>query len=274
MASIRDTIGLNKTLGDYGVEIEIEATDPVDWCELEEKDFGGWRVDEDGSLKKNGLEFILRKPVTYLSVPTALEELHNCLIEEDIEIDPSIRAGVHIHMNVQEFTEEDLCKFLSVYYPLETVLTKYCGNGRENNLFCLRARDAEGVCFYLDSYAENRNIFSLRTDSLRYSALNLQSLFLYGSIEFRALNTPTDVRDIWEWVKIIETLKKSALAQPTPWHSMMQISGEGGDTFLSQMLGEEFAKKLYYPGAEVDIMRDSRNIQSFLYGLKYSETKF
>lgn len=262
---IRDFCGLSKVTGDFGIEVEMECLKPVDWELMIEAERHGWRAEEDGSLKVNGVEFVMEEPKDYDATALSVMDLKDFLKRNKIRYFSSIRSGVHIHMNVQELTLRQFWMFLSIYYPLETVLLKSCGPNRENNLFCLRMRDAEGLCGFLESAASSSDLYYIRTDLLRYSALNLQSLFKYGSVEFRALSTPEDLEHILYWVRVLGAIKEYALTQHTPTASLLQVSGYGGKEFLNKVLGEELASPLYYEGMEKDIMKDSRLCQMFLY---------
>ena len=255
---IVDILDLNRTEGDVGIEVEMELRRPLNGLEMFD---GAWRIEHDGSLKVNGNEFVLKKPIIFSSVTETLDTLKSCLAHNKVSILPSIRAGVHVHLNMQQSTLKQVFNFLACYYPMETALTRFCGNGREGNLFCLRARDANGVIQTLEQVMKTGDIAYLDTDDLRYSALNLRSLFNYGTLEFRALATTPDLGLIPIWCQMIEKIKEYSEGIPVAWEPLSSISGDGGETWMRGIFGDELFAKLAYDGLEDDIIRDSRNVQ-------------
>lgn len=253
-----DLLHLKPTEGDVGIEIEMELEDepPIT------QDFKNhWKLEGDGSLKVNGVEFVLKKPVKFSRVPKLLETLRTNLEKNDMEIMDSMRAGVHIHLNMQQSTMKQVMNLLCCYYPMETALTRFCGNGREGNLFCLRARDANGVISEIESAIKLNDLGVLNTDRLRYAALNVRSLFNYGTVEFRALNTTPDLGLIEDWVLMIQKLKEYSESVKSNWDPLYSISGDGPKEWMRGVFGNELFKKLDYPDLEADVIKDSRNIQ-------------
>lgn len=253
-----DYLDLNPTKGDVGIEIEMELQYPHETIVPFKNT---WRLEEDGSLKFNGVEFVLKKPVKFGYVPKLISDLKAKLDDNNMTILPSIRAGVHVHVNMQESTIGQMYNMLSCYYPMETVLTRFCGDGREGNLFCLRSRDAGGVLKRIEKSLINQNLSYLDTDDIRYAALNIRSLFNYGTLEFRALATTPDLGLIEDWCKMVQKLKEYSEGIKNSWECMYHISGHGGRSWLMEVFGPELFAKLDYPELESDIIRDSRNCQ-------------
>lgn len=255
---IVDLLDLKHTKGDVGIEIEMELETPYN-TNAPFKNV--WRLEGDGSLKINGVEFVLKKPVEFSYVGTLIGKLKANLKENDMTILPSIRAGVHVHVNMQQSTLGQMYNMLGCYYPMETVLTRFCGNGREGNLFCLRSRDAAGVLKRVELSIKNESLTYLDTDDIRYAALNIRSLFNYGTLEFRALATTPDLGLIEDWCKMVQKLKEYSERVNSCWDCMYHISGNGGRSWLMEVFGPELFAKLDYPDLERDIIRDSRNCQ-------------
>lgn len=258
---------------DADVGIEVEAEMNRYYSELHSLDSDDervfskcWKYKADYSLKKNGVEFI-SKPLYRSEVPTALTEL-------DIELEKStshnfadlfydsVRASTHIHVNMQNNTMLEFFKLLAVYYPLENLITKYCGSSREGNLFCLRFCDVDNIQSRLLEYAVGKNgINNLRTDNLRYAALNFQSLFKFGTVEFRTMRTPGDLQEISKWVNTLLDFKEKAIGVKSFVEIPYKISGMGAEHWAKEMLGEEFVSEYKYPNMEMDIMRNMRQMQ-------------
>lgn len=261
-SKIKDYLNLNKTEGAIGVEVEMEMAEPVMFPETILKK---WRVDQDGSLKGYGYELVLRKPEGRQAVENSVSLLKEGIAATGIPINKSIRAGVHVHLNMQENSVADIYRMMACYFPLETVLTRFCGDGREGNLFCLRAQDAEYMLDQAQKSLAANDLHLLRTNQLRYSAFNLQSLFTYGSLEFRALATKPELDNILPWVDILLALKKYTENIPSAWESIAQISGEGPREWMYKVFGKELGDLLDYPDLERDMMKDVRHVQMLCY---------
>jgi len=260
---VRDYLGLGKTNGDFGIEIEMEYNKHVS-DQIGDKLIDTWRFEADGSLRGTSAELVTRKPHPQKDIPDLIRNLSDCLANDGVKIKKSIRAGIHVHMNMQENTIGDVFRLMAVYLPLETVLTDWCGDGRQGNLFCMRSRDALGMTEYYTNAVKAGDLYMLRTDDLRYCTMNLQSLFLYGSVEFRALATDPDLTNIITWCKILGRLKEFSLQNKSVWEITSEISGMGPRHWAQSVLGEDIMKLVDSGDLERDIMEDLRNNQYLL----------
>lgn len=256
---------LKKTKGQVGIEIEMEMEVPL-------KVSGGfptlWNIENDSSLKVNGIELVSKKPIEIASVESCIKVLRTHLSHTKQLIRPSIRAGVHIHLNVQQFTTRQLYILMACYYLMETPLTKFCGDGREDNLFCLTMKDTPYISTKLEKSLQNGSLDYLQTDDLRYSALNFQSLFKFGSVEFRALATDTKLERISPWVSLLSRLMEYSLLVDDPWEELLSTSGMGGREWLKGVFGEELFKLIDYEGIDIDVQEDAQNVQHLIYKMK------
>lgn len=268
--NILDAIMVNKTVGDIGIEIEAEMVSPFYDNNPFQKD---WRIEEDGSLKQNGTEFVLRSPVKFWKVGDTIDKFKNSLKKSGAVINPSIRAGIHVHLNMQDSTIKDFYNLMLCYYPMETVLTRFCGESREGNLFCLRSRDALYIPEMIELSIRKQKLELLRTTNLRYAAFNVQSLFQYGSVEFRAFGTTPDLHNLKLWIEIIRRLKQYSKKVGNSWEILQKISGFGGRQWLVEVFGENIVSQLEYDDMENDIMEDSRDIQDVCHALSELEGK-
>lgn len=247
--------------GEVGIEVEVEAKKYVDGELLHKNPKFGWRYENDGSLKVNGVEFVLNKPVARENVGKALKNLRKVMDKAGVEINPSIRAGVHIHINFQEETLGTIFKFLMLFYSIETALIRYCGEGREGNLFCLRTRDANNNLNAIEKAVMSEEMTYMRSNNYRYAAMNFQSLFSYGSLESRSLATTPELDNIEDWVAILLRIKDYAKGMGTCWDAISSVSGDGPREYLRSIVGDKYCELLDYPEIEQDIMEDVRNIQ-------------
>lgn len=220
--------------GEIGVEIEMETNRPL-------PNVWGWNRLHDGSLRGdwNG-EYVLVNPISKKSVSKRVEKLKIDLALNGVAIQDTVRAGVHIHVNVQDMSEDHFWKFLIAYLIVEELITDYCGEGRQGNHFCLRSGEGEYLIYMILRAIETNDIFILNTDEIRYSSLNLASLFKFGSVEFRALRTPTDLMDIIPWVNILLKLKRNCTKFSSPRHIIESLSMDGEFNLLETLL-EEYA---------------------------------
>lgn len=243
--------------GILGVEIEVEGKNlpPPGFHLL-------WRADIDGSLKAaESLEYVMPMPRDLAGVKESLDVLGQAYKKYGTKVDNSIRAGVHVHLNVQQMLVKDFFTFLTCYYILEDALTTYCGPTREGNLFCLRSSDAEYILFELMKVAKEKNFKYLNTDNLRYATLNMLSLFKYGSVEFRAMRGTGKLDDIYDWCQIILALRDGAKQFKDPVDAIASMSGDGELLFLQRILGEQAKHFKNIPKIDQMIRQGARRAQ-------------
>ena len=260
MATIKELLGITKTIGEIGIEIEIESLTPIVHDKIK-----NWSRKEDHSLRGFSAEYVTSSPVSFANVEQHLLTLKTALEENNIIIEDSFRAGIHIHTNILDFYPAQIGNFCALYYVLEDVLIKYCGFSREGNLFCLTLSSAEDPLNKLIDFLQSNNLNVLNRDNIRYAALNLSSIPRHGSLEFRALKTTKDWNKILNWVKIIQKLKEYSLTIPTPVEISYQISSIGPEHFAKQVLGDELYKEILIPNISSTIMRSLRNIQELIH---------
>ncbi len=217
--------------GEVGVEIEIESGLPLPPQEEVPK---YWRKTHDGSLRGtyNG-EYILKTPQKETDAYKAIDYLSRKLPR----IDDSVRAGVHVHINVRELTFLQLWTFVSCYYILENLLTDWCGEGRQGNHFCLRASDADVVLQKVVAAIAREEMNTLYDDRIRYAALNFNALQKFGSLEFRQLRTPLCFSKIKTWVSILLNIKRNSSLSANPRAVVENFSLGGEEEFLRVILG-------------------------------------
>lgn len=266
--TVRHNFAMPETSGKFGLEIEMEMKVPsyVVQDAVGSNVNQRWRFEEDGSLKVNGIEWVLRQPRNLQALTNSIQTLSSFLNDNNYGWYDNVRAGVHIHLNAQEWSMQKLARFLFVYYSVETVLVASCGEGRSGNNFCLRARDASYIHECLSQFVRGDG-YVYRTDSVRYSALNLKPLYYYGSVEFRALRTPQNLDDILKFVDLLTRIEKYSETFVDPWHLAANLSGNGAAKYLQDIFGDK-ASSLWYVGAERDIYTDMRGLQMAMHFYK------
>lgn len=187
-----------RAAGDVGLEVEVEFPDRTIPHNIIDPVY--WVTKQDGSLR-NGVEYVLQKPVSIKDLPKAIESFAQQTA--GVKFSDSPRTSVHCHINMTRRTFGQLTNCLTAYYLFENVFVSANDPTRAGNLFCLRGKDAEwqtnqiarcikrGWTFGTDQWGENH----------RYSALNLEALRRFGSIEFRFIEGTTDPKLIEFWAQ-------------------------------------------------------------------------
>jgi len=263
---IRDIIPCKKETGNIGVEIEVEADN------LPPRDLVAryWKVDADASLRGESCEFVLKKPLNTRDLDLAFEELQGAINSSGTRLRPTYRAGIHVHINVQDLSPKQLITFISSYFMLEEVLLSYCDKSRIGNHFCLRMTDASYTLDMITQAVLDSNLKLLDTEDLRYASLNITSLFKYGSIEFRALESMLDFKKIKIWAGVLQHLKEFSKKITNPTDLLNEASARGFETFARDLLGPYYEFFGRY-ATEEKIRVGIRNIQYAVYSRNWSE---
>lgn len=231
METIAKLLDVPITKGDVGIEIELEGEHlPRDVNKF-------WRVEYDGSLNDSGLEYVLTKPLSIKQAKYALSNLKGDFKHNKAVVDDSVRAGVHVHINVQELTLVELYNFITLYVILEELLVKFCGKTRQGNLFCLRIKDAEYLMEMIKQSIEEGNLSCLNTQMIRYSSMNLNAISKYGSVEFRAMRGSDNFGLIYTWAEMLLSLREYARKFDSPAQMISVISSGTVSSFLYSCLG-------------------------------------
>ena len=220
---IKDDFGLHPVAAqrEVGIEIEIEGKNI-----RFDKEIGYWNQTHDGSLRGESIEYVLKQPCNREQVAKRLGYLENLLKQNKAKIIPSDRTGVHVHVNCQEDSFNTVMNMICLYLILEHALVRYCGPDREGNMFCLRAEDAEYLVQVLCNAMEDQSFHLATRLPVRYASVNVTSLARYGSLEFRALRTPSKLMDIKTWVDMLLKLKDKASAFNSPEEIIKGLSGK------------------------------------------------
>lgn len=175
-----------------GLELEIES-----WAG--ENRYRGFEFKEDGSLRGSAIEAVT-KPTKARYVETLLAGFfkHNDITEDNY----SERCGTHVHMNVSDLTLDQLGTFCLLYQVFEKTLFKYAGVDRDSSIFCVPWEQA-GVSYDLLRYLRNGQAREILRGWRKYTALNLNPVTTFGSVEFRHLPGTCDVEYMVGWINII-----------------------------------------------------------------------
>lgn len=255
-----------KTDGDVGIEIEVEGENLPRVGKY-------WRNERDGSLRgPDNNEYVLQKPETLVGAKLALDYLKAAYAKNGAVIHDSVRAGIHVHVNVQKLNIVELYNFMTLYLILEDLLIKFCGEGREGNLFCLRARDAEYLLSQLENAATTREFRGILTsDDLRYSSMNVKAIGTYGSLEFRALRSTADMDRILMWATMLVGLRERAKHYTDPVDIIARFSEGEAEAFLDGCLQEHAAQFKKYEDWPRLIKEGMRRAQDIAFCVNWQE---
>ena len=251
-----------------GVELEVEGvrhSQPVPPL---------WREVPDDSLRNYGREYIFSEPLYGTGITDALMDM--AIFMDKVQPDISYRCSVHVHLNVSDMDMEQLLTLLTLYLIFERTLVKYHGGGREDNIFCIPYYKAPAsmqslVYLYKDAMAGEllpNYVSDLLSDFNKYSALNINAVLVHGSIEFRHMPGTTDMVEVFEWIKMVQYLKKAALEGDLDYMSLVE-GASGSTSSLLQRVFNESAELLQYPDMTNDIMAGARLAQRMINGSKF-----
>lgn len=243
---------------EVGIEIEMEGE------ALFNAPLDNWRIATDGSLRGECLEYVFIEPVKRHKVLETLVRLQEAFLAVGSKLKPSDRCGVHVHLNCQRFTVQQVLTFATLYLSLEGLLMRWCGEDREGNIFTMRLKDAEAAIPELIKAQITGSLRDLQCDTYRYSSLNFSSLSKYGSLEFRGMRTPKKLLNITVWVDMLLAIKDRSLMYSHPKDVVEAFSIMGPEGFLKHIM-ENYAEGLMCNGFEKMMFESIRLVQDIAY---------
>jgi len=256
---------LKHTKGEIGIEIEVEGENLPVASDL-------WRVDHDGSLKSaENCEYVLRKPLPRNEAEDALVDMYKKLNAKGTRMDESVKAGIHIHLNVQDYTLTEMLNFVTTYLLFEEVLVRYCGEFREGNHFCMRSSDAPYVINYLVDSIKDCAFGRLDDDIIRYCSINLMSLSKYGSLEFRAMRSTPSLGVVLTWIDMLTAVKEFALKFKNPVGIITRYSELDLQAYLHEAFGGLANNFVVMQDVEGMVRNGMRNAQEVAYCVNWDK---
>lgn len=173
-----------------GIEIEAEEYKGMAW------DNFFWRTTEDGSLKKNGVEFI--------SMPLSREMIDYALFEAERatkKLEFGHRTSVHVHVNVSHYTLFQLNVLTALYAMYEGCFFYLVDERRRGNSFCYSIIGTEPKLKWYDSNEEESGC-----PTTKYCAYNISPVKRQMSVEFRHLHGTGDPKTLRRWIQLCAKL--------------------------------------------------------------------
>lgn len=226
--------------GDVGIEIEVEGRNLP-------RGIGPWVAKQDGSLRGEAVEYVLRDPVLFKNVKSALELLSDWFNHDaGTKLNMSHRTSVHVHLNCQRFFTQEIYNLICLYFLFEEFLISFCGTERNGNVYCLCATDAEYFPLkVIDGLNSGLYLDNVANDDIRYSALNLKAIHDFGSVEFRSFRGTTSPNEISEWVTILEHLYRASLEFASP-EEIIEGFNNDQEAFIARVFkGSGFDKFIF-----------------------------
>lgn len=249
MKKLLSYLAVRPTKGDFGIEIEVEGAGLVPIMT------DCWKSEVDNSLR-GGLEYVMAKPVPLKDVVPSILLLKKHFEQHKSKTVFSFRTSVHVHVNVQQLSMSELINFIYTYLLLEEPLMNLCGDSRKGNRFCLRSQDAEFMLDAMKVLATNGfgGFRYLDANTLRYSAINVEAVKKYGSLEFRAMEGNLDEYRIGTWCHVLDAMRAFACSREGPDDIYNQFIESNPEDFMRLVLGD-LANHLTYPDMVKDIQR-------------------
>lgn len=234
--NVRERFKLERCEGDIGIEIEVEGNNLPDGDNL-------WRRDHDGSLRgDDNAEYVMKKPLSLDGAEQALVQLKKAF--KGARFDDSVRAGTHIHINMQECTMKEVYTMYTAYLVVENALVELSGEGRQGNLFCLRADDAKYILHQMIRAVRDKRYRYLASDDIRYCALNVKPITSYGSLEYRALRSTDNFDTVMMFAKALHTMREQAKLVGNPVDIVTGFSDGECKDFLDRWVGVDMSKAI------------------------------
>lgn len=188
----RPVIIENPTEDSHAIGIEIELEHVLNSPKLDYL----WLREIDGSLKIGGKEFKLA--TWHNNALDALTELFT-----KVKARATSRCGVHIHVDVTEYTYEEVKIATLVYMIFEKLLYTYSGK-RWNSNYCVPIQTYHLLDVPIVTIRPGDFEFILP----KYAGLHFVGQF--GTLEFRQMVGTTNPRYINNWINIVVNLVKYA----------------------------------------------------------------
>ena len=239
-----------------GVEVELSYLECTDGAAIGQY----WSITSDGSIRGDAPgELVFRGPLRPDQAEEALTRLDKHVLSTS-RINST--CSIHVHVDVCDLSLEELDRVLFTYAVVERTLYNYCGEGRENNNFCVPLyKSLPSLRAYLNL---SRGVPDVPAQ-LRYCGLNLASVRKFGSLEFRMHPATRDIKRIAEWINLCCKVKENGrniITDVAWWYEQAlfepevvveRIFGEFGKALVGQptlykdlLAGVVVGKELHY----------------------------
>jgi hypothetical protein len=204
-----------------GLELEVENfTRSPCWSRMK-----FWDNIQDGSLRNNGREFVLKYPLGGYSLEQAITELWYNIYESGNDFHINTRTSLHVHVDLRTFTLDQVKHFFMLYMIMEKSLYTMAGVGRDKNIYCPSTYEAydENIAALLRCSSLNQ-LDDISRGWEKYTGINMSRARDLNTVEIRIHNGTLNGSVARRWVNSILTLVKEVKTPSVSLHG--DINGD------------------------------------------------
>lgn len=210
-----------------GYEIEVEGgSDGRLDAYLREEGIDSYKLHDDGSLR-NGIELVT-DPASLDELEKMVKTYTKVLKKAGYRIEQS--CGLHTHIDARDIANsaEAITQVFKTVYAIEDIIFLLIDEDRRANNFCRSIRDSHAfnqiphtddlqeVAAHWYKLSKERMVANSRfggrdVNGMRYSGLNLCSVFYRGSIEFRYHEGSLNWRTMLHWGAFLQAIVNYAI---------------------------------------------------------------
>ena len=173
-----------------------------------------WIVERDGSLRE-GLELKSRGGKDYNTTINMVGEYRDFLSKCSARA--TARTSVHIHLNTQGLTKEQMKSLVWLSVAMEPVILRFCSPLRNHNGYCVPVYNSVNLAGYWRKVIDYCNggipAGELATqERYKYAATGAYRLMDLGTIEYRMFPGCTDASKLAWYVDIVKSLYDVAVS--------------------------------------------------------------
>lgn len=238
-----------------GIEIEVEFTERMP----DARKLAHWTTKPDGSLRHAGLEFVSDGAQDLDTIYDKIVNVCTC-INSVPYVKFSPRTSVHVHVNVNHLTPTQIVSATLAWWMMESsIVPAVCRENRVGNLFSLMIKNALANIPRLVDEVQLPTGFDFNPEHCKYYALNLATLYNFGTLEVRTLHGEYDPRLIHLWTTgVANFIYNVASAYPDFVKLIDDCEDRGYYSVLSPYMPYTLRAKVdeYRKAHEVDVMSD------------------
>jgi hypothetical protein len=178
-----------------------------------------WNVVRDGSLNGGNLNGEIVSPILTYSDLDALQNIVRAVREAGARADSS--CGIHIHVDGSRFTVRSVMNLINMIQKYEPILERALGVAAHRRHYC---KSIDRAFVARVAAAKPKTMKELQTawygyelqsspsryDASRYHAINLNSFFYRGTVEFRYFNGTLHAGEVKAYVQFVLALAQRA----------------------------------------------------------------
>jgi hypothetical protein len=257
---VKQSSELVESTRNVGIEIEVEN---VHRNTLRAEVGHAWEVVRDGSLRPPDFSAELRSPSPGYAGAALVKSIDALVGVKSLEkASFGWRCALHAHIDMRDKTTEDLHVTAVLYSLLEPFIFAWDGTGRHESRFCMPwwVCDADITkAMEMITTEDDRTLQMLMNRFSKYTALNLEPLQRFGTIEFRHSQSTTDRTVLIEYINMGLDIANASLKHPdvTPIEMVLEFMDKGPEAFIPRWVSASTANALLRaPIGEMPLTQD------------------